>query len=192
MPSLSCPKCRIALPEVAVPTPSTAGCSACGAVWQVFPLPSLFRPGPTARSGERILSDAEASCFQHAQKKATAHCQGCGRFLCALCEVELGREVICPACFELRKRRPEKTRLLDRKTRWDQVALSVSLGAMLMYPFLFIAVPVAFTIIFWQCRKPQSLVYKVGFNFFVATLVTIAATLELALIVYGVLNVMSS
>jgi hypothetical protein len=45
------------------------------------------------------LSD-QATCFFHPDKAFQACCQRCGRFVCALCDLQLGAEHVCPACFE--------------------------------------------------------------------------------------------
>ena len=42
----------------------------------------------------------QATCFFHPDKVFQACCQRCGRFVCALCDLQLGVEHVCPACFE--------------------------------------------------------------------------------------------
>ena len=47
------------------------------------------------RSGERILVEGEAACFYHAEKRATVACSACGRFLCALCDLDFSDHHFC-------------------------------------------------------------------------------------------------
>ncbi|HEX2714385.1 MAG TPA: hypothetical protein VHM88_19505, partial [Candidatus Acidoferrales bacterium] len=42
----------------------------------------------------------QATCFFHPDKAFQACCQRCGRFVCALCDLRLGAEHVCPTCFE--------------------------------------------------------------------------------------------
>lgn len=190
MANISCPRCRRPLKEITDLSETHSTCLGCNAAWSMTTFPALFRPEVAAPTGERILVETEASCFHHPQKKAVSHCHSCGRFLCSLCEIELGREQLCPNCFEARKKDPGKPDLLDRRARWDVIAATIALGSMVCYPFLVVGVPAALGIVFWQWRKPQSIVHKVGVSFLVAFLLAIAATLELGLLVFVIYSML--
>ena len=41
---------------------------------------------------------AEAVCYFHEHLQATAACDGCGGFLCALCALPVGGRTLCPNC----------------------------------------------------------------------------------------------
>jgi hypothetical protein len=62
--------------------------------------PALLAPRETKGVGELIVDDKEASCFYHPGKKAEAHCSYCGRFLCALCDVDFDGKHLCSACIQ--------------------------------------------------------------------------------------------
>jgi hypothetical protein len=42
----------------------------------------------------------ESACFYHDAKKAVVICDGCGRFLCTLCDCFLEGQHYCPPCLE--------------------------------------------------------------------------------------------
>jgi hypothetical protein len=70
---------------------------------QVFP--ALFKPVVTGQAAETILIEGEAGCFYHPQKRAVVPCAECGRFLCALCDVEIDDRHFCPGCLATGKKR---------------------------------------------------------------------------------------
>lgn len=53
-----------------------------------------------AGAGQRLVDTDQASCFYHPNKTASIPCDNCGRFLCALCDVDFGGKHLCPACIE--------------------------------------------------------------------------------------------
>ena len=78
------------------------------------------------RRGEAVMVEGESSCFYHPQKKAVVPCQGCGRFLCALCDCGLHGEHFCPACLEVGRQKGRITRLESQRTLYDAIALAVA------------------------------------------------------------------
>lgn len=104
-PLIQCPGCQAWLLDGAFNQPELSPCPACGVPLQIEVFPALFRGRSVGQSGETIMIEGEASCFYHPQKKAVLPCQGCGRFLCALCDCEFNGQHFCPACWK-----PEKPR----------------------------------------------------------------------------------
>ena len=102
---LLCPKCKTPLREDMLNREQLAPCPACAAPLQVQIFPALFRPLQMGRSGESLVLETESSCFFHPQKKAVVHCEGCGRFLCGLCDCELHGQHFCPQCLETGKKK---------------------------------------------------------------------------------------
>lgn len=102
------------------------------------------------------MVEGESSCFFHPQKKAVVPCGGCGRFLCALCDCQLGKEHLCPACLETGKTKGKISALEHRRTRYDSIALTLAVLPMLpVFPTLITAPMVLFVVIrYWN--KPRS------------------------------------
>src|SRR5258708_7514078 len=97
---LTCPKCRAPVADGALNSETLQECLSCGGPLRVEVYPALFKPTEAGKTGETIVIEGEASCFYHPQKRAAIHCAFCGRFVCALCDVELNGEHICPVCLE--------------------------------------------------------------------------------------------
>ena len=149
-----CPRCRTPLPDTAINVANPQPCPTCGAEVQAELYPAAFRPLRIGQSGETILVEGEASCFYHPQKRAAVPCAWCGRFLCALCDVELKGEHICPACFEGGRRKGKLADLENRRTLYDSVALHLAI-----IPFFFTGVA-AIAVAIYAWKKPQSLLRR--------------------------------
>src|SRR5271167_2935315 len=101
---LTCVKCNA--PLVSLDNPGTASvpfntgglapCPACGAGTMIEVYPAMFHLVSSGGAGEKIVSSEEAACFYHPHKRAFVPCDNCGRFLCALCDVELHGQHLCP------------------------------------------------------------------------------------------------
>lgn len=73
-------------------------CPACRETFRIYAFPALFRPG-LRKPRKQAAADGEASCFFHVGKRAAVPCDSCGRFLCALCDLEFGGRHFCAACL---------------------------------------------------------------------------------------------
>src|SRR5437879_2481038 len=104
-PLPQCPKCKASLGESFFNRTDRTPCTGCEDQLQVEVYPAVFRPASTGRDGELLMVEGESSCFFHPQKKAVVACEGCGRFLCALCDCELHGQHFCPSCLETGKKK---------------------------------------------------------------------------------------
>lgn len=123
----------------------------------VFP---VYRLGATAGQAPQLVLEAgEAACFYHAEKRAVVPCETCGRFLCALCDVELHGKHYCPACLEAGRNKPGAVPLERGRTRYDQIVWSLLI---LPVPLCMLATPItalaAMVLAIWKWRAPPSLV----------------------------------
>lgn len=118
--------------------------------------PALFRT-TTSTAAENLLVEGESSCFYHPQKKAVIPCDSCGRFLCALCDVDLNGEHICPNCLESGKTKGKLKNLEQKKTRHDRVALSLAILPMVIFYFTLITAPLTLYIAIKHWNTPVSL-----------------------------------
>ena len=96
---VSCTKCMKPLPAELYGQSGLTACPSCGSLLRVDAFPALFSGPAEGDSGETLFVDDEASCFYHPQKKAVVSCAQCGRFLCALCDVEFSGEHLCANCL---------------------------------------------------------------------------------------------
>ena len=124
---INCLKCRKPLNEAQFNTHGLTKCPSCQTLVRVDTFPALFQNASPGGIGETLLTDDEASCFYHPQKKAVVHCQQCGRFLCALCDLDLNGKHFCASCLESGKKKGKIKTLENHRTLYDSVALRVAL-----------------------------------------------------------------
>jgi len=118
--------------------------------------PALFKDAPQADVGERILDDTESSCFYHPAKRAHIPCDACGRYLCALCDIESNGKHICPTCMAKGPKDAPKQLPAARTTYYDNIAVSLSLLPIITFYFTLITAPIALYIAIRYWSKTQS------------------------------------
>ena len=159
MAFLRCDKCQRPLPGAVVNTAAPVGCPACGARLLVEVFPAFLRPVARGRASEALVSQEEAGCFYHPHKKAVVPCEDCGRFLCALCDLEIDGRHVCPACVDTARQAGQSLRAAGQRTLHDQVALTVLLGGLLAGVFTVgitaaISAPVALFLVIRYWNEP--------------------------------------
>jgi hypothetical protein len=175
--ALECPNCRAPLAEELINQPDSAPCARCGVELQVEAFPALFRDLTPGREAEALVVDTEASCFYHPQKKAVLPCEGCGRFLCALCDCELQGQHFCPVCLETGKKKGRIQRLENERTLYDSIALSLAVYPLLIFYLTTFTAPVAVFIALWRWNAPRSIIHRTRLRLILAIVI---ASLEIA------------
>lgn len=157
--------------------PDFAPCPACGVplVMEVFP--ALFRKASAGPSGEAVMVEGESSCFYHPQKKAVLPCDGCGRFLCALCDCPFEGAHFCPACLETGKTKGKIKSLDNRRTLYDNIALSLPILPLLpvfTFYFTFVTAPMALYVAIRYWNAPRGILGRTRIRFVLAILIALA------------------
>ena len=117
----------------------------------------------------------QATCFFHPDKAFQACCQRCGRFVCALCDLQLGAEHVCPTCFE---RGRTDSGLAGGKAEWrhrdvlyDSIAVALGWGWIILWPVIVAALPIAIFLHVKYRKAPRAyLLPRSGWRFWVAYL----------------------
>jgi hypothetical protein len=153
--SVKCPSCYFPLPaEMYNTTAEHHICRSCDTKVKIYALPALYLPiGDSVETREAEMGTA--ACFYHETKQAEHVCDSCGRFLCGLCSLPLGNEMLCTSCLELKRENSEGSEhLIPRQTRHDKLALGLSiLPALLFYPALITApITLYIAIRYWRPR----------------------------------------
>lgn len=115
-------------------------CPGCRARLETHVFPAFF--GRISASVAGLA--AGAACAFHPRKGAVAACRGCGRFVCALCEVEFNGEAWCPACANLGGGEGRLGPLESEAVRYDQLALMLGFWPLILVFTLWICWPVYF------------------------------------------------
>jgi hypothetical protein len=156
-PDPACPGCGRALPSHPNDLANIAACPNCRAELLVTVLPSFGRGPVTGVSAERTTSDDDATCFFHPTKKAAVPCDRCGRFLCALCDLPVAGEHLCPTCVQSSQKKDSLTGFGKPRVRWDVIVWWTVLAPIII---CYIATPVsgfvAAGLAVWGLRSPPS------------------------------------
>ncbi|MGD0349858.1 MAG: hypothetical protein ABSB84_06025 [Verrucomicrobiota bacterium] len=174
---VQCPKCQAWLLDGVFNQTELSPCPACGVPLQVEVFPALFRRINPGQSGETIMVEGESSCFYHPQKKAVRPCQGCGRFVCALCDCELNGQHFCPACLEAGKTKGKIKSLENQRTLYDGIALSLAIYPLLIFYFTLVTAPIALFVAIRYWNAPRSLVRRTKIRYITAI---ILASMQIA------------
>jgi len=174
---IQCPRCHTSLLDGAFNLRELKPCQTCGAPLQIEVFPAFFRKIATGQNAEPVLIEGESSCFYHAQKKAVRPCDGCGRFLCALCDCEINGRHLCPTCLEVGKSKGKIINLENRRTRYDDIALGLALLPILIFYFTIVTAPMTLFIVIRYWKAPQSIVRSHRLKFVLAGII---ALLEIA------------
>jgi hypothetical protein len=150
--SVSCTRCRTAIPYDFYDG-AFHMCPACEASIAMYPFPALTRQRDVQVA--EPLVDGQSSCFYHPHKKAVVPCESCGRFLCALCDIEMSGVHRCPACLEAGKRKQQLVTLETQHIRYDRIALALTTIVIPMWPITLITAPAALFLVirFWNRRS---------------------------------------
>jgi len=149
---------------------------------------ALVRKQPAVQTGELLQTDDEASCFYHPKKKAKVPCAVCGRFLCALCEIELDGRSMCLACMEAGKNQRKLKSLENQRTLYDDRALSIAVVPMLfVYPTI-ITAPIALFMSLWYWKKPSSIIPRTKIRFVIAIILSLAQIAGWIFVIWFVFN----
>jgi hypothetical protein len=177
---IQCPKCKTPLLEERIfNQPDLTPCPRCGDPLSVEVFPAYFRRNSPSQDGETSLIEGESTCFFHIAKKAVTPCQGCGRFLCALCDCDLNGQHYCPVCLEAGKSKGKIKNLENIRMRWDGIALALAVypvATIIFWVFSIITAPIALFIAIRHWNAPRSIFHRTRIRYVLAIVIS---TLEI-------------
>jgi hypothetical protein len=156
---LACTNCRTPLADANFfNTPDWVKCPACEKELRYQLFPAAFQKIEAGSAGERVLAEGESSCFYHPQKKAAAPCDFCGRFLCALCDVEFDGGHFCMGCLEKGREKQRFEKLENRRMLHGRIAFSLAVLPIIAWPLTLFTAPAALYVALKNWNAPSSLV----------------------------------
>ncbi len=162
--TVECARCKASLETDTLNHPEYSRCPSCDARICVVYFPAAFRETTAGKSGETLVVEDEAGCFYHPGKKAEIPCSICGRFLCALCDVELSGRHLCPPCIEAENKpasgnETNEADISNHRILYDKIALM--LAVLPLFPifwfFSFMTAPAAIYIVIRYWKSPLSI-----------------------------------
>lgn len=133
-----CPRCNVALTANWIRSGGIT-CRYCDGGFEATVFEPPQRQELAAMEVTAVGPDGANACANHLRNAATASCQRCGLFICALCDMNVGTGSYCPSCFE--RARAEGTLTAARRYRdFATVARSSALAG-LIFSFMFLGLP---------------------------------------------------
>jgi len=175
--SICCSRCSSPVPAELLGASTGLTCTICGASLVVEVYPALFRGTGPVEVGDSLHAEDEASCYYHPGKRAVVPCAACGRFLCALCDMPLAGQRLCPVCVQLAKAHGQMLALVNHRVLHDRIILSLAIFPLLVFWITIITAPLAISLAVRHWKSPGSLVHKSRARFILAILI---AGLEVA------------
>lgn len=155
MPKLACPACKRSHEAVEWVTDSRARCRHCLVQFDFYPFPALGR-SRTKQKPRAVAVGEEASCFYHVSNQAETVCEGCGRFLCQVCGIQVGGETLCANCISQRQK--SDPRAVPSRVLWGGVSLATAILPLLMWPITIMSAPFSLFAAIRGWKRPLSVV----------------------------------
>lgn len=160
---LPCPRCKRVLETHAWHDDRSGECRQCATPFDFISYPALNAEQERI-STDTVVLDGESVCFFHAENRAAAVCEQCGRLLCPVCAVPYMGKKMCPACISAASR-PDKADIVAVRSRmlWDSLALLIAVGPLVLVFTVFLTIvtaPVALGVVIYGWNKPNSLVRR--------------------------------
>ena len=170
---MNCLRCNAPLPPSAINTDRLVPCGVCGAKTRADLFPAALKTTEQAETGQALVDGQSASCFYHPDKKAVVPCGSCGRFLCALCDVDFSGEHLCFTCLESGKKKKKRVDLENHRTLYDGIALRLALVPMVIFWFTALTAPAALYIAVRHFNTPTSIIPRTRIRYIIAGVVSI-------------------
>ena len=171
-----CGACKSDLQVEAVSvTEDISHCPSCGEQMHIIAFPALIKEQRAGKAGDALLLDDESGCFYHPGKKAVIPCSSCGRYLCALCDVEINNQHMCPPCIEAGKSGQLFDNMVTYLVRYDKLAFYLAVLPLLIplfWFFTFITAPAAIYVTIRYWKTPCSLVSGSKIRFAVSSVMS--------------------
>jgi hypothetical protein len=186
--NLSCPHCGAPLPMSLFGPGQRGQCPACRSQVEAYVFPEFYRETSVAPAIQ-LAQEHEAVCYFHARYRATTPCDLCGRFLCQVCAISVGRRQLCAECLsQLRKLRNE-TGLVQYAALFDNVALFLVAAPVVTVFFSFFTIfsaPVSLFLSFYYWPRQWNLLPRSRLRFAIAILLSFLLIVLWTLAIYNV------
>ena len=162
-------------------------CGQCGTRGGYWVFPAYYRAIVEGKTAP-VRAETEASCYYHPEKAASAVCEGCGRFLCSVCDITLGEAHLCTLCLQSGRTHTKASALENERLLHDSITLSIAILPILTYPLLVFTAPFALYRSIRYFNAPTSIVRSGKWRLIVAMLVAVLEILGIAILVYFIVK----
>lgn len=134
-----------------------ASCTKCNRKIEGIAFRALWRPVEIVRADALVVAE-DASCFHHPQNKAARVCDGCGKFVCKLCDIEVHGTHLCPTCVEAGVKKKKVASLDHARVLHGHIALALAVIPLLMWYFTCLTAPAAIYVAVRYWKRPGSVI----------------------------------
>lgn len=168
----TCKTCDSTVDASLINSDELAPCSTCSSVFQIRVYPALFEGPKIEAASEKVVLQDESSCYYHEDKRAVVPCDGCGRFLCALCDIEMYEQHLCPKCMEKGFAKDSARSFKNEYTYYDSLALALALLPLIFWPFTLFTAPYSIYIAIRYWKTPMSILPRLPWRSVLAILIS--------------------
>jgi hypothetical protein len=140
---------------------------------QIEIFPAFFERPLTAGTAPGAAADDESVCYFHPHNKAVVSCEMCGRFICALCDVELSGRHVCPSCIETGRKKRTITNLENRRVLYDDIAVALSIIPLIFFWPTIVTAPASIYISLRHWKSTTSIIPRTKVRFIFAILISL-------------------
>src|ERR1700741_1163566 len=134
-----CPRCGVGLTSDWIRSGAIV-CPYCGRGFEATAFSPPQRKEVATAEVVSVGPEGANACASHARNAATASCQRCGLFICALCDMNVGTGSYCPSCFD--RVRTEGTLHAAARRYRDFATMARSFAiAGIFFSFMFLGLP---------------------------------------------------
>ena len=134
-----CPRCAVTLTADWIRS-GAIPCPYCGRNFEATAFNPPQRKQTVTAEVMTVGPEGANACANHTRNAATASCQRCGLFICALCDMNVGTGSYCPSCFE-RVRTEGTLQAAARRYRDYAMIARSSVIAGLLFSFMLLGLP---------------------------------------------------
>ena len=145
-----CPRCGVALTADWIRTDAIT-CPYCSRGFEATAFTPPQRTQAVTAEVVTVGPDGANACANHTRNAATASCQRCGLFICALCDMNVGTGSYCPSCFE-RVRTEGTLQAAARRYRDYAMMARTSSIVGLLFSFMFLGLPFGAVAVFYAIK----------------------------------------
>ncbi len=178
---LPCGNCGVAIRPEYWNDPEGTMCDGCSEPVLAVAFPAWGHQTAVALP-EGVAAEGESSCFHHPASRAVMACESCGRFLCALCDMDLDGRHLCPGCLE-RGVNDKAPGLDDRRVLYDSMALHLATWPMLMFYMIIFTAPAAVYLAIRHWNTPTSILPRTRARLWIALVLASLQMLAIASLV---------
>ena len=145
----ACPRCNMPLALESI----TVGEDICPRCQGFFSATVFQAPQRVTRVLQLAQAGPEraGSCANHPRNVAVTNCSRCGLLICSLCELDLGSEKYCPACFDRMTKDGGFENAQTRFRDWRMLSLASALLG-IVFSALMAGVPLGALAIYYAVR----------------------------------------